>query len=450
MAGQNIVFPVACSSRRFCHRTCRYTDKNDRKYKIMEVMEDMQQIYTQAVAAHKSGEVAQVAEAIELYEKILAQFPDADVVLYNQGLALFDSERYAEAAAVFARAVEFYQDDADTWYNLGLALKQEQRYSEAEDAYKQALALEPDDQDVLFNLANCCRESGDVEQAAAAYARLLELDPDHVSALNNFAYLCHLRHDNAQAEQLYLRLLVLQPDYPCTQHMLAALTGKDTGTPENAYVRDLFDQYSDSFEQSLMKKLEYRVPELLFDLVRRTQAAQEKNSEQPEQLHEQPYVHCLDLGCGTGLAGKLFTSCCQQLSGVDLSEKMIVRAAEKGIYDRIVADDVVHFLCEDEQQYDLLVAADLFTYLADLEPLLLASFQRTAPGGLFVFSTEHGEKNQWQVRQTGRFAHQSEYVVEVAQRHGWQLVTSEEADLRLEEGAWIRGDLFVLTRKDVS
>lgn len=81
----------------------------------MEVMEDMQQIYTQAVAAHKSGEVAQVAEAIELYEKILAQFPDADVVLYNQGLALFDSERYAEAAAVFARAVEFYQDDADTW-----------------------------------------------------------------------------------------------------------------------------------------------------------------------------------------------------------------------------------------------------------------------------------------------------------------------------------------------
>ncbi|MCW5213920.1 methyltransferase domain-containing protein [Desulfobulbus sp. US5] len=134
---------------------------------------------------------------------------------------------------------------------------------------------------------------------------------------------------------------------------------------------------------------------------------------------------------------------------MDLSEKMIVRAAEKGIYDRIVADDVVHFLCEDEEQYDLLVAADLFTYLADLEPLLRAAFQRTAPGGLFVFSTEHGEKNQWQVRQTGRFAHRPEYVVEVAQGCGWQLVTSEEADLRREEDAWIRGDLFVLVKKGV-
>ncbi|CAK8719073.1 Putative methyltransferase, contains TPR repeat [Candidatus Electrothrix laxa] len=408
-----------------------------------EQIEDIQEIYAQAVASHERGEVA---EAIELYGKVLAQFPDADVALYNQGLALFDSERYAEAVAVFSRAAELRQDDADTWYNLGLALKQEQQYSEAVDAYKQALALQPEDRDVLFNLANCCRESEDREEAAVYYARLLELEADHISALNNFAYLCHLRHDNAQAEQLYRRLLALQPDHPGTQHMLAALTGKATGTPENAYVRDLFDQYSDSFEQSLMGKLEYRVPELLFDLVLRTQAALKKGAEQLEQ----PYVHCLDLGCGTGLAGKLFSPHCQQLSGVDLSGKMLAHAAEKGVYDRIMVDDVVHFLCEDEQQYDLLVAADLLIYLADLEPLFRAAFQRTAPGGLFVFSTEHGEKNQWQVRQTGRFAHQYEYVVEVAQRCGWQLVISEEADLRREEDAWIRGDLFVLVRKGVS
>ncbi|WP_339133504.1 MAG: tetratricopeptide repeat protein [Candidatus Electrothrix sp. GW3-4] len=400
-------------------------------------VEDIQQIYTQAVSAHESGEVA---EAIELYGEILTHFPDADVVLYNQGLALFDLERYAEAAAVFSRAAELREDDADTWYNLGLALKQEQQYPEAMDAYEQALALQPYDRDVLFNLANCCRESGDWEEAAVYYARLLELEPENVSALNNFAYLCHLHHDYGQAEQLYQRLLQLQPDHPGTRHMLAALTGKATGTPENAYVRDLFDQYSESFEQSLVGKLGYRVPELLFDLVLRTQATQGKDS-------GQVYTHCLDLGCGTGLAGKLFSSCCQQLSGVDLSEKMIALAADKGIYDRLVADDVVHFLCEDEQQYDLLVAADLFTYLADLEPLLVAAFQRMAPGGLFVFSTEHGEKKDWQVRQTGRFAHHPAYVVEVAQRRGWQLLTSEEADLRREEGAWIRGDLFVLRKK---
>ncbi|MCI5191594.1 MAG: tetratricopeptide repeat protein [Candidatus Electrothrix sp. AU1_5] len=411
--------------------------KNSEKEQTSTDAEYMQMLYSQAVAAHENGDAAL---AVERYGEILTHFPDADVVLYNQGLALLDLKRFAEAVAVFTQAATFRQDDADTWYNLAFALKKEQRYTEAITTYRRALSLQPHDLDTLFNLANCCRESGEDEEAAMYYAQVLEIEPNHVSALNNFAYLCHLRHDYVQAEQLYERLLQIQPEHPGTRHMLAALTGKATGTPENAYVRDLFDQYSDTFEQSLVGKLGYRVPELLFDLVLRTQAAQKAEGEQFS-------THCLDLGCGTGLVGKLFSNGCQQLSGVDLSEKMISRAADKGIYDRLVADDVVHYLCEDEHQYDLLVAADLFTYLADLEPLLLAAFQRTTPGGLFVFSTEHGEKDNWQVRQTGRFAHKSEYVVGVAQRCGWQLVTSQEANLRREADTWVRGDLFVLVKK---
>ncbi|MCI5143289.1 MAG: hypothetical protein D3909_16500, partial [Candidatus Electrothrix sp. ATG1] len=128
-------------------------------------------------------------------------------------------------------------------------------------------------------------------------------------------------------------------------------------------------------------------------------------------------------------------------------EKMIALAADKDIYYQLIADDVVRFLEQDEQYYDLLIAADLFTYLADLEPLLHAANQRTALGGLFVFSTEHGEQETWQVRQTGRFAHHPDYVAKVAQRCGWQIITSEEADLRREEDAWVRGDLFMLKKK---
>ncbi|WP_446010679.1 tetratricopeptide repeat protein [Candidatus Electrothrix sp.] len=271
--------------------------------------EYMQRLYTQAVAAHEGGDAR---KAVELYGKILVHFPDADLILYNQGLALFDLERFAEAVVVFRQALQFRQDDPDTWYNLGLALKQDWRYPEAVEAYKQALHLQPDDRDVLFNLANCCRESGERDQAAAYYARLLALDPDNVSALNNYAYLCHLRHDYVQAEQLYERLLQLQPDHPGTRHMLAALTGKATGTPENAYVCDLFDQYSDTFEQSLVGELGYQVPELLFDLMCRTRSGGEKDQ-------EGLVSSCLDLGCGTGLAGKVFDGICKHLVGVDLS-----------------------------------------------------------------------------------------------------------------------------------
>jgi predicted TPR repeat methyltransferase len=408
--------------------------------------EDMQEIYARAVAAHESGDAA---SAVELYARILARFPDADLVLYNQGLALFALDRFSEAATAFSEAAAIRQDDADTWFNLGLALKQGRRYAEAVNAYQRALELQPDDLDILFNLANCCREGGDVEQAADCYARLLALEPEHASALNNAAYLCHLRHDYAQAEQLYKRLLKLRPEHPGALHMLAALSGKAESTPENAYVRDLFDQYSDTFEQSLVEKLEYRVPELLFDCVRRCQADQKCQVRQATAEGVRPSsVNCLDLGCGTGLAGNIFRPVCADLTGVDLSKKMIAQAADKEVYDRLVADDVVLFMQKEERQYDLLVAADLFTYLADLEPLLLAAYERIHPGGLFVFSTEHGEEQDWLVRPTGRFAHHPDYVVDTAERSGWRLVCSEQADLRREGDAWVRGDLFVLVRPD--
>ncbi len=409
-----------------------------------DAVEDMQQIYASAIAAHENGDAA---TAVELYGRILAQFPDADLVLYNQGLALFELDRFREAATVFFKATEIRQDDADTWFNLGLALKEDHRYPEAINAYQRALQLQANDRDILFNLANCCREAEDTEQAANYYEQLLQLEPNHVSALNNFAYTCHLRQDYAQAGQLFQRLLKLRPDHPGALHMSAALSGKAGSTPTNEYVRDLFDQYSDTFEGNLVGKLKYHVPELLFDMLMRCEA--ERATAEERKLH---YAHCLDLGCGTGLAGQLFRPVCASLTGVDLSVKMIDKAAGKGVYDKLIVDDVVRFMQReeqpDEQQYDLLTAADLFTYLADLEAMFLAARTIIRQDGLFVFSTEHGDGLDWQVRTTGRFAHHPDYVVELAERHGWHVICSEQAKLRREADVWVRGDIFVLTAKN--
>jgi len=391
--------------------------------------EDFREIYAQAVAAHEGGDYVQ---ATECYEKILARFPDADLILYNQGLALFELGRFAEAAASFAQATEICPDNADIWFNLGLSLKGEQRYTDAGKAYERALELQPDDLDTLFNLANCCREGGEVEQAATYYERLLKLEPEHVSGLNNFAYLRHRQQEYSRAKKLYQRLLTLQPDHPGATHMLAALRGEAVDTPKNDYVRDLFDQYSTDFEQNLLEKLEYRVPELLFALAKRCDS--DRSS----------YANSLDLGCGTGLAGAIFRPICKQLIGVDLSEKMLARAAEKGVYDRLAADDVIQFILEEKgERYDLIMAADLLTYLADLEPLFQAVTQVSSAEMLFIFSIEQG----WQVQPTGRFAHHPNYISDIADRCGWKIVCTEQANLRREGNAWVRGMLFAAAKK---
>ena len=394
--------------------------------------DNLQGVYTEALAAHEAGDPGQ---AVQLYDRILARYPDADLVLYNRGLALYELGRFTEAAAGFSHAAEVRDDEADYWFNLGLALKQDHRHAEAEQAYKQALQLQPNDPDILFNLANCCREGGNPEQAAASYEQLLALDPQHQSALNNFAYLCHCQHDYERAELLYQQLLVLQPEHPGALHMLAAIRGTAEQSPASEYVRDLFDQYSDTFEQSLVEKLEYRVPQLLFDLL--------DNCEELTADNRKGFTDCLDLGCGTGLAGLLFKPLASRLTGVDLSGNMVALAAEKDIYDRLVTDDVVHFLGNEQQLFDLHIAADLLTYLADLEPVLKAVAARSESGSLFIFSTEHGSKPGWQVRPTGRFAHHPDYIAETAKKHSWQMICTKQADLRREGEDWVRGDLFL-------
>ncbi|NOQ45386.1 MAG: tetratricopeptide repeat protein, partial [Desulfobulbaceae bacterium] len=79
----------------------------------LSMVEDLQQIYGLALEAHEQKDFDR---AVQLYGRILARFPDGDLVLYNQGLALYQLDRFAESAAVFARAAEIRDDDADTWF----------------------------------------------------------------------------------------------------------------------------------------------------------------------------------------------------------------------------------------------------------------------------------------------------------------------------------------------
>jgi len=387
---------------------------------------DLQEVYSQALEAHENGNVA---EAVKLYATILSVHPDADLVLYNQGLALFALNRFDEAAAAFTRVTEMSTADADTWFNLGLAHKECGRFIEAIKAYKRSLALQ-NDEDTLFNLANCCRESGEVDAALACYADILKINPEHASAINNYAYLAHREGDYSLAKKLYQNLLQLQPDHIGATHMLAALTGTAASTPDQSYVRDLFDQYSDSFEESLVKKLNYRVPELLFSCLH-------------EYFPDTVFDQAVDLGCGTGLAGELFKPVCTKLTGVDLSPEMIKTAAGKQVYDSLLAADVVEFLTDYEHTVDLFIAADLVTYLADLSPLFAAVANAARNKAVFVFSTEHSSAEKWQVRPTGRFAHGRDYIAATLRTVGGRIISVKNEKIRKEGRDWVQGDIYL-------
>ena len=398
----------------------------------MADVEELQGLYQDALDLHEQGEFQAAAG---LYEKILARFPDADLVLYNLGLALYEQKKFAGAAAAFLRAAKINGDDSDYWFNAGLSLKQDGRFEEATAAYEQAAVLKPDDADIPYNLGCCLQAAGNVRAAARAYEKVLEFVPDHASALGNLACCVHRSGDHGRAAQLYRRLLALQPDHASARYMLDALSGKNTAAPPPEYVQDLFDGYAGNFEHDLLENLSYRVPLLLAALL--------KNTIGPGT----GVMRVLDLGCGTGLAGAAMASWAVHLTGVDLSANMVAAAREKGCYDQLLVGDVVEVMHALDRPVDLLLAADVLTYLGDLRPLFNAAATSVIPGGLFCFSTEKGEKDDWLLRSTGRYAHHRRYICRMAEEHGWEKVEMRTARIRKEGDDWVFGNLFLLRKK---
>ncbi len=393
---------------------------------------DLEDMYRRAVGLHQAGDCAGAAS---LYEHLLGMVPEAGPVYYNLGLARYELELYREAAEAFHRAVELNREDVDSWYNLGLALKQCHEFSQAEEAYLQALALHPEDAEVLYNLACCYKDSDQVSRAMEVYEHLIELKPDHVSGLNNLAYLKHLLGHFEEARKLYGRVLELRPGHPSARHMFGALSGDNPRSAPREYVRDLFDQYSDNFEQHLVLDLGYDLPLKMRAVFDRFDG---------RRSH---YELALDLGCGTGLAGMAFQGVCSRLDGIDLSEKMIEMARGKGIYQHLHVGDIVEYLRSVDVCYDLFLAADVLIYMGALEEFFQVLADRARSGGLFLFSTEYLEKGGWQLQPSGRYAYHPEYIRDVSEQTGWTVACREEVPTRKERDQWIRGNVFGLIRE---
>ncbi|MBI3709312.1 MAG: methyltransferase domain-containing protein, partial [Proteobacteria bacterium] len=237
------------------------------------------------------------------------------------------------------------------------------------------------------------------DEAAAAYRAALRLDPDHVHA------------------RFYLQ---------------AATGAAGAAAMPAALVAALFDGYADRFDAHVQNVLAYRMPALL------RQAYADAGGSGPADI--------LDLGCGTGLCGVAFADLARRLVGVDLSPVMVAKARQRGLYTELYAEDMLVTLRREAGAYDLVIAADVFVYVGDLEPVAAAARAALRPAGWFLFSTELGEGDVYRLRPSGRFAHGPGYLHSLATRHGLQMVQTQTVDLRLDSGRPVRGTFNVLRR----
>lgn len=323
---------------------------------------------------------------------------------YNLGMALFHLSRHEEALQCFDEALKLNQNSLHGWYGRGVVLHGMGRFDEAEKALLRSLMLNANLTDAQVTLGYVYHAMGRKKEALIFMKE----------ALPNV-------QDLRQREHL--------------TYLIAAMG--DAAAPERApddYVRDLFDKYAPRFEEDLVGRLNYKTPDLI--------------QERLDSLMPRRWACALDMGCGTGLWGKLVRAQCQKLVALDISPKMIELAADLGIYDELHCEEIVKYLSPIRAEYDLVVAADVFVYIGNLADVFASTRQAMLNDGVFAFSIELlGEATDspgYAILPSGRYAHSDAYVRSLASSHGFSVLDHFEGAGRQEHGQPVRTGFYLL------
>ena len=422
-------------------------------------------ILEQAALAHEEG---RLADAEKAYLEVLSAKPDAGSVLNALGTVYLDQDRPDKAKRYFKKAANLNPPSLSAGYNLGrlkqmqedhkgaikiyrAILKQEPRFGlawnnmgvayreigepeEAISCFRRAVAFAPEMAEAWNNLGVAQDEFHLIENASRSYQKAIEIQPDYASAHFNLGVSLQKLKRFKAAEDHYNKVLAIKPDDEAARFMLQSL---GTATPPDAvpaaHVRNIFDQCAGTFEKILVNELEYKTPELLFNLVR---------------PHLKRELTVLDLGCGTGLGSQFYRPYAKLLIGVDVSSKMLQKASEKNIYDDLIVFDILQDW-SFAQPFDLIYASDVFVYFGKLDPIIRSASSYLVHGGILAFSVERLEDNgtAYQLFPSGRYAHSHPYLKNGLKHHGLAPIEETEAVIRKQSGDEVEGLLIVAEKR---
>jgi predicted TPR repeat methyltransferase len=332
------------------------------------------------------------------------------------------ADEYARSAErYFLRSLEIAPENADTRTYYGVFLKQEKRISEAEKEFRVAIEVDP---------KKNFKETG--------YAMV-------------------------QLASIIGGLSLLEMD--------------------QKYVSTLFDGYADRFDKELCGKLEYKGHEQVINALMRVLndvADRDKVTipiETPLQslsLNSRKEYSVLDIGCGTGLCGFLLRKLMPyaNISGVDLSQRILEKSVQRECYNNLVLGDALQYLntC-NSLSMDSIIAADVFIYIGGLNKIFEAIYKvLRLKDSYLIFTVEELDQPLASVLNnlnfafngssdsdlaeggvmllsSGRFGHSEKYILKLADQTGFIVLSARKEVIRMQSNIPVRSITFVLTKK---
>ncbi len=304
---------------------------------------------------------------------------------------------------------------------LGRALVAEGKAAEAVDVLREADYLSPNTMEVVFAFGEALAAAGALPAAIAELQRAMRLSPKDGRPYRKMAQLWLEAGEPEKAEAATDAALMLRGIGEDTAAELrrAVARMRMTNRANPGYVRHLFDQFAADYDTRMRGRLGYAAPGILRDLAGLL-------------IDPAARFDVLDLGCGTGLSGLAFKPIAKSLVGVDLSPKMLEKARALKIYDTLLEGDVEAL--NISWTFDIVVAADVLVYLGDLVKLFGVVRARLKPDGLWLFTTEKSEIEDFGLGEKRRYRHSETYLRALAAAHGFDVASLVECVTRYEAG----------------
>lgn len=390
------------------------------------------------------------------------------IYLNEKGLILEALGDNDKALEIYLQATEADKYYADSFANLGNIYLKKRLFDKAEDAYKRALALDKDFFSAHHNLASLLYKQNRKGEALNHYQEAVILEPKNLSAIYNLAVILEDLGEFSEAAGLYFNALTQGmknkaldfriestlralyqidkegkkqaldfakgwvkhfPDSVVANHTLDIFSGKKTADM-NSYSEQLYDVFADEYDEK-MHMLQSNVLDTAISM-----------------LKEKKFKNVLDLACGTGGFASKLKNNFNLIIGVDISKKMLDKASNINIYDKLVHQSIQDYLNKTKQKFDLIVALDVTGYLDTLVDLFQGVQAHLTKNGVFLFSVETPVTDKaYELALNGRYVYAQDYVQKELHKNGLSIVDIKEIDLRREGDSFAKG-IIVLAKKD--
>jgi predicted TPR repeat methyltransferase len=259
--------------------------------------------------------------------------------------------------------------------------------------------------DRRYEMARGYRGDGDLAAAIDLLEQVVELQPGFAAAWFDLGDAREVMGQREDAVAAFQEALKADPADRHGAGLRLRLLDIGGHAMSADYVRSVFDQYARKFDDALAA-LSYSAPQML---------AQAVEAVCGERQRPMQFGTMLDLGCGTGLSGEAF------------------RPMVDWMDERARAD----------ARFNLIVAADVFVYCADLTLIANMAAEVLAYDGLFAFTVETHPNEGVMLGPKLRYAHGEKHVRDAVSSAGMMVLRLASVSTRMEADRPVPGLLVI-------